>query len=170
MINSLIILPFCFFITVSSIKSTPYASCQIKNWRLQVVLSIPGNLQMESKVEELGFSVSLSILCSWHWATQLFITLALIFRGQSWCWVTYIHTYRGGLKGGPQFPWIWGRKIAFSCLLHPCSNYILNCVIEVLKTLPLHKVDIKIFAIEINHIDEARAKSFTWPPFENMNN
>ena len=27
---------------------------------------------------------------------------------------------------------------------------------QVLKTLPLHKVDIKIFDIEMNHIDEAR--------------
>ena len=59
--------------------------------RLQVVLSIPRKLAkitLESWVKELGFSVSLSILCSWHWATQQFITLALILRGQSWWWVT----------------------------------------------------------------------------------
>ena len=39
-----------------------------------------------------------------------------------------------------------------------------------MKTLPLHKVDIKIFDIEMNHIDEARARSFTLPPFKNINN
>ena len=36
----------------------------------------------------------------------------------------------------------------------PKNNF--NLVKQVLKTLPLHKVDIKIFDIEMNHIDEGR--------------